>query len=531
MPGKVNPTQCEAMTMLCAQVFGNDVAINFGGAAANSRLTVFADGGAQLFAKRAPAGRWHGQLQRPLRVGIAPPRNALRAGGPDRLMLVTALNPHIGYDKAASSPKSCIKRHRTARRAYAAAMWTASSWTVGGAGADGQYFYIPKKAPAGGFGFGCCVVAALGGGHGLGYFFVQHVAGAADVQLGLGLFLRFGLQVLLQLGVADGLAVPVVAAVREDGQLEWVCALAVLGLTLVSAWPSPRSPECFITGTVMMKMMSSPSMTSTSGVMLISFITCIGFVLVPKAMVRHLSSAGSPYAAGFFRCRCAACAGHKEGMQIVCEAVQAVEHAILLPRTSAFCSQQRRGWRRPGQRCVLISASPIGPATLVDGHDGAIRQWPQRVVVCPDGAEQADEGRGGAHRCQHGQARLGAGGELVNAVAQAGRRVIQSLTSSESCRCSAVLRWGGGFAAFQRQLAEGVVGLLAQLVEPGGKVGAVPEVLGGARVLLVAHDVERLDDDDDPRCERHGDEDGRDKLGHEVSLGPDVGDTELRFHN
>jgi aspartate ammonia-lyase len=83
MPGKVNPTQCEALTMLCAQVMGNDVAINIGGASGNFELNVFRrPGDPQFSAKRAPAGRRHGQFQPPLRPGDrAAPRPHGRAGG------------------------------------------------------------------------------------------------------------------------------------------------------------------------------------------------------------------------------------------------------------------------------------------------------------------------------------------------------------------------------------------------------------------------------------------------------------------
>jgi fumarate hydratase class II len=69
MPGKVNPTQCEALTMLCCQVFGNDVAITVGGAPGQLRAErVQADDRPQLPAKRAPAGRRHALLRRALRA-------------------------------------------------------------------------------------------------------------------------------------------------------------------------------------------------------------------------------------------------------------------------------------------------------------------------------------------------------------------------------------------------------------------------------------------------------------------------------
>jgi hypothetical protein len=70
MPGKVNPTQCEALTMLCCQVFGNDVAITVGGASGNFELNVFKPLIAHNFlSKRASAGRRHAQLRGPLRPG------------------------------------------------------------------------------------------------------------------------------------------------------------------------------------------------------------------------------------------------------------------------------------------------------------------------------------------------------------------------------------------------------------------------------------------------------------------------------
>ncbi len=106
MPGKVNPTQCEAMTMVCCQVIGNDVAITIGGASRQLRAErVQAADHPQLPAERAPARRRRAQLRRALRArDRAEPREIdelLR----NSLMLVTALNPHIGYDKAAKIAK------------------------------------------------------------------------------------------------------------------------------------------------------------------------------------------------------------------------------------------------------------------------------------------------------------------------------------------------------------------------------------------------------------------------------------------
>ena len=118
MPGKVNPTQSEAMTMLCAQVLGNDVAINLGGASGNFELNVFkplivhnflqsvrllADGAASFNERCA--------------VGIEPRRERIAELVQNSLMLVTALNPHIGYDKAAAIAKKAHKEGTTLKQA------------------------------------------------------------------------------------------------------------------------------------------------------------------------------------------------------------------------------------------------------------------------------------------------------------------------------------------------------------------------------------------------------------------------------
>ncbi|MGF6772491.1 fumarate hydratase class II [Paraburkholderia sp. GAS199] len=114
MPGKVNPTQSEALTMLCSQVFGNDVAVNIGGASGNFELNVFrpmiahnvlqsvrllADG-AQSFNDNCA-------------VGIEPNHERIDTLLNESLMLVTALNPHIGYDKAAQIAKKAHKEGTT----------------------------------------------------------------------------------------------------------------------------------------------------------------------------------------------------------------------------------------------------------------------------------------------------------------------------------------------------------------------------------------------------------------------------------
>ena len=106
MPGKVNPTQSEALTMLCAQVFGNDVAINFGGASGNFELNVFRPMIAHNFLQsvRLLADGMR-SFNDHCAVGIEPNRDRIAQLVSGSLMLVTALNPHIGYDKAAAIAK------------------------------------------------------------------------------------------------------------------------------------------------------------------------------------------------------------------------------------------------------------------------------------------------------------------------------------------------------------------------------------------------------------------------------------------
>ena len=89
---------------------------------------------------------------------------------------------------------------------------------------------------------------------------------------------------------------------------------------------------------------------------------------------------------------------------------------------------------------------------------------------------------------------------------------------------------GGGFAALERQVAEWVVGIAAELVHAGREVLAVPEIAGRPGVLLEFDDVQRLDEDHDPRGEGHAEQQHGDGPGDEITLDPDIGDAELRFH-
>jgi fumarate hydratase class II len=118
MPGKVNPTQSEAMTMACCQVFGNDVAINFGGASGNFELNVYKPLIIHNFLQSA---RLLADASRSFNdncaVGIEPDRARIDKMLRESLMLVTALNPHIGYDKAAKIAKTAHKEGITLKEA------------------------------------------------------------------------------------------------------------------------------------------------------------------------------------------------------------------------------------------------------------------------------------------------------------------------------------------------------------------------------------------------------------------------------
>ncbi|HAS1785383.1 TPA: class II fumarate hydratase [Enterobacter cloacae] len=114
MPGKVNPTQCEALTMLCCQVMGNDVAVNMGGASGNFELNVYRPmvihnvlQSIRLLADGMESFNEH------CAVGIEPNRERIGQLLNESLMLVTALNTHIGYDKAAEIAKKAHKEGLT----------------------------------------------------------------------------------------------------------------------------------------------------------------------------------------------------------------------------------------------------------------------------------------------------------------------------------------------------------------------------------------------------------------------------------
>jgi fumarate hydratase class II len=118
MPGKVNPTQSEAVTMLCAQVMGNDVAINIGGASGNFELNVFRPMVAHNFLQSVRLlGDGMKSFNDHCAVGIEPNPARIAELVARSLMLVTALNPHIGYDKAAQIAKKAHHDGSTLREA------------------------------------------------------------------------------------------------------------------------------------------------------------------------------------------------------------------------------------------------------------------------------------------------------------------------------------------------------------------------------------------------------------------------------
>jgi fumarate hydratase class II len=118
MPGKVNPTQCEALTMLCCQVMGNDVAISIGGAAGNFELNVFKPLIAHNFLQsvRLLADGMQ-SFDRHCVQGISANRQRIAELMERSLMLVTALVPHIGYDKAAEIAKRASREGSTLKQA------------------------------------------------------------------------------------------------------------------------------------------------------------------------------------------------------------------------------------------------------------------------------------------------------------------------------------------------------------------------------------------------------------------------------
>merc|ERR1740130_595076 len=110
MPGKVNPTQCEAITMVCAQVMGNHVAITIGGCQGHFELNVFKPLMiSNLLSSIQLLGDASGSFTTKCVEGIAANHARIDSLMKNSLMLVTALNPHIGYDRASQIAKKAHK--------------------------------------------------------------------------------------------------------------------------------------------------------------------------------------------------------------------------------------------------------------------------------------------------------------------------------------------------------------------------------------------------------------------------------------
>ncbi|MDP2707352.1 MAG: class II fumarate hydratase, partial [Burkholderiales bacterium] len=121
MPGKVNPTQSESLTMLCCQVFGNDVAINLGGASGNFELNVFRPLVIRNFLHSASLlANGCNNFDEHCAAGIEPNTARIEQLMRESLMLVTALNPHIGYDKAAKIAKNAHREGLTLKESAVA---------------------------------------------------------------------------------------------------------------------------------------------------------------------------------------------------------------------------------------------------------------------------------------------------------------------------------------------------------------------------------------------------------------------------
>jgi fumarate hydratase class II len=118
MPGKVNPTQCEALTMVCAQVMGNDVAVTIGASNGHFELNVFKP---MIAANVLQSARLLGEAALSFDIncaaGIEPNLPEIKHKLENSLMLVTALNPHIGYENAARIAKNAHKENTTLRKA------------------------------------------------------------------------------------------------------------------------------------------------------------------------------------------------------------------------------------------------------------------------------------------------------------------------------------------------------------------------------------------------------------------------------
>ena len=121
MPGKVNPTQVEALTQVCAQVLGNDTTITFAGTQGQLQLNVYRPLVAYNFLQSVRIlADGCDSLRNHLLVGLEPRLENIREGLENSLMLVTALAPQLGYDKASDIAKNAHEKGLTLREAAVA---------------------------------------------------------------------------------------------------------------------------------------------------------------------------------------------------------------------------------------------------------------------------------------------------------------------------------------------------------------------------------------------------------------------------
>ncbi|MDQ6826400.1 MAG: class II fumarate hydratase [Candidatus Eremiobacteraeota bacterium] len=138
MPGKVNPTQSEAMTMACVQVYGNDLAISFGASQGNFELNVFNPVMIYNFLHSTTLLRDACRMFREHAIeGLTANEDVIKKYLEESLMVVTALSPHIGYDKAAQIAKKAHKDKSTLKEA-AVSLGHVSD-------ADFERFVVPKE--------------------------------------------------------------------------------------------------------------------------------------------------------------------------------------------------------------------------------------------------------------------------------------------------------------------------------------------------------------------------------------------------
>ena len=182
-----------------------------------------------------------------------------------------------------------------------------------------------------------------------------------------------------------------------------------------------------------------------------------------------------------------------------------------------------------------------GAGHLVDGGLAGRTDAQQRVVDAPDGAKQAHERCGRAHRGQDGHAALQVGRELVYGVAQLARHPVAhvELVVQLWARCGDTC--AGADTVLAQDVAGGIASRFGQLPERAGvvcaeflqavfKVGGMPERLSLPSRSAMAAQIQRFDDDDHPRGQRHAQQDERHRACHRVALCPHVGQSELIVH-